>query len=73
MQYQELCKPQLEVTLTHFYREENCVADYLANLGHSFVLGFHIVDLPDRGMSHWLRYDVIGVSLPRSVRLLNIN
>ncbi|CAN0870343.1 Putative ribonuclease H protein At1g65750 [Linum grandiflorum] len=51
--------------------EANCTADYLANLGHSFNLGFHIVDSPDRGLSHWLRYDVIGVSLPRSVRILN--
>ncbi|CAN0870349.1 Putative ribonuclease H protein At1g65750, partial [Linum grandiflorum] len=71
VQYQELCKRQWEVTLTHIYREANCTADYLANLGHSFNLGFHIVDSPDRGLSHWLRYDVIGVSLPRSVRILN--
>ncbi|CAN0914919.1 Putative ribonuclease H protein At1g65750 [Linum grandiflorum] len=52
MQYQELCKRQWEVTLTHIYREANCDADYLANLGHSFVFGFHIVDEPDRGLSH---------------------
>ncbi|CAN0906734.1 Putative ribonuclease H protein At1g65750 [Linum grandiflorum] len=71
MQYQELCRRQWEVTLYHIYREANCGADYLANLGHSFVFGFHIFDSPDRGLSHWLCYDVIGVSLPRSVTILN--
>ncbi|CAN0906439.1 Putative ribonuclease H protein At1g65750 [Linum grandiflorum] len=69
MQYQELC--QWEVTLHHIYREANCAADYLANLGHSFMFGFHIVNLPNGGLSHWLCYDVIGVSLPRSVSILN--
>ncbi|CAN0864164.1 Putative ribonuclease H protein At1g65750 [Linum grandiflorum] len=55
----------------HIYREANCAADYLANLGHSFMFGFHFINLPDRGLSHWLCYDIIGVSLPRSVSLLN--
>ncbi|CAN0874988.1 Putative ribonuclease H protein At1g65750 [Linum grandiflorum] len=70
-QYQNLCKRQWEVTLNHIYREANCAADYLANLGHSFVFGLHIFDTPDRGLSHWLCYDIIGVSLPRSVSILN--
>ncbi|CAN0889663.1 hypothetical protein LINGRAHAP2_LOCUS16148, partial [Linum grandiflorum] len=56
-----------EVILNHIYREVNCVADYLANIGHFFVFGFHIFDTPDRDLSHWLCYDVIGVSLTRSV------
>ncbi|CAN0857782.1 Putative ribonuclease H protein At1g65750 [Linum grandiflorum] len=60
-----------QVTLSHIYREANCAADYLANLGHSFMFGLHLVNLPDRGLSHWLRYDIIGVSLPRSVSILN--
>ncbi|CAN0841460.1 Putative ribonuclease H protein At1g65750 [Linum grandiflorum] len=71
MQYQELCNRKWEVTLNHIYREANCAADYLANLGHSFIFGFHIVNLPDRGLSHWFRYDVIGVSLLRSTSILN--
>ncbi|CAN0910406.1 hypothetical protein LINGRAHAP2_LOCUS26274 [Linum grandiflorum] len=33
------------ITLTRIYREANCAADYLANLGHYFVFGFHIVDV----------------------------
>ncbi|CAN0897275.1 Putative ribonuclease H protein At1g65750 [Linum grandiflorum] len=46
MQYQEFGKRQWEVTLTHIYREANRAADYLANLGHSFVFGFHTFDIP---------------------------
>ncbi|CAN0897274.1 Putative ribonuclease H protein At1g65750 [Linum grandiflorum] len=30
----------------HIYREANRAADYLANLGHSFVFGFHTFDIP---------------------------
>ncbi|CAN0909219.1 Putative ribonuclease H protein At1g65750 [Linum grandiflorum] len=52
MQYQDLCKRQWEVTLYHIYREANCVANYLANLGHSFVFGVHIFETSDRNMSH---------------------
>ncbi|CAN0880750.1 Putative ribonuclease H protein At1g65750 [Linum grandiflorum] len=73
MQYQDLCKRQWEVTLNHIYREANCAADFLATLGHSFVFGFHIFVSPDRGLSRWRHYDAIGVSLPRSVSVLNNN
>ncbi|CAN0899356.1 hypothetical protein LINGRAHAP2_LOCUS20224 [Linum grandiflorum] len=71
MQFQELCNLPWAVTLTHIYREANCAADYLANLDHSFMFGLHLVNLPDRGLSHWLRYDIIDVSLPRNVSILN--
>ncbi|CAN0829906.1 Putative ribonuclease H protein At1g65750, partial [Linum grandiflorum] len=59
MQYQDLCERQWEVTLNHIYYEVNCAADFLANLDHFFVFGFHIFDSPDRGLSHWLRYEAI--------------
>ncbi|CAN0915128.1 hypothetical protein LINGRAHAP2_LOCUS28953 [Linum grandiflorum] len=55
----------------HIYRDANNAADYLANLGHSFSYGLHLFDLLDRGMSHWLQYDLIGVSTPRSVMISN--
>ncbi|CAN0920408.1 Putative ribonuclease H protein At1g65750 [Linum grandiflorum] len=71
MQFQELYNLPWEVTLNHIYREANCAVNYLANLGHSYMFGLHIVNLPDRGLSHWLRYDIIAVSLPRSVSILN--
>ncbi|CAN0824496.1 Putative ribonuclease H protein At1g65750, partial [Linum grandiflorum] len=60
-----------EVTLNHIYREANCAADYLANLDHFLMFGLHIVNLPDRGLSHWFRYKIINVSLTRSVSISN--
>ncbi|CAN0876382.1 Putative ribonuclease H protein At1g65750, partial [Linum grandiflorum] len=71
IQFKELCSRQWEVHLSHIYREANIAADYLANLGHSLSFGMHIFDFPDQGLSHWLHYDVIGVSLPRLVRVSN--
>ncbi|CAN0917038.1 Putative ribonuclease H protein At1g65750 [Linum grandiflorum] len=68
LQFKELCSRHWEVHLSHSYREANYAADYLANLGHSFLYGMHIFDSPDRDLSHWLHYDLIGVSVPRLVR-----
>ncbi|CAN0875096.1 hypothetical protein LINGRAHAP2_LOCUS10631 [Linum grandiflorum] len=45
---------------------------FLANLGHSFTYGMHIVDSLDRGLSHWLHYDLLGVSLFRLVKVSSI-
>ncbi|CAN0836860.1 Putative ribonuclease H protein At1g65750 [Linum grandiflorum] len=71
LQFKELCSRQWDVHLSHIYREANYAADYLANLGHSFSYGLHLFDYPDRDLSHWLHYDLIGVSLPRLVRTPN--
>ncbi|CAN1776257.1 Putative ribonuclease H protein At1g65750 [Linum perenne] len=56
-----------EVTIQHVYREANNAADYLANLGHSLVLGSHVFQSPDNTLLYWLRYDLIGVSTPRTI------
>ncbi|CAN0899234.1 hypothetical protein LINGRAHAP2_LOCUS20160 [Linum grandiflorum] len=60
-----------ELDHQHIYREANFAADYLANLGHSLPYGMHLFDSPYRGLSHWLHYDLIGVSLPRLIRDTN--
>ncbi|CAN0898133.1 Putative ribonuclease H protein At1g65750 [Linum grandiflorum] len=73
IRHRELCSRQWEVRLSHIYREANNAADYLANLGHSLSYGLHFFDSPDRCLSHWLHYDIIGVSLPRLVRISNNN
>ncbi|CAN0870119.1 Putative ribonuclease H protein At1g65750 [Linum grandiflorum] len=73
MQFKEFCSRQWEVNLSHIYREANNAADYLANFGHSLNYGLHIFDTPDRDLSHWIYYDLVGVSLPRLVRTSNIN
>ncbi|CAN1167000.1 Putative ribonuclease H protein At1g65750 [Linum perenne] len=53
----------------HVYREANCAADHLANLGHSFDIGMYLFDFPDVSLAHWLRYDLIGVALPRVISI----
>ncbi|CAN0896272.1 Putative ribonuclease H protein At1g65750 [Linum grandiflorum] len=73
LQFKELCSRQWEVHLSHIYREANYVADYVANLGHCLSYGLHLFDSPDWGFSHWLRYNFIGVSLPRLVKIYDNN
>ncbi|CAN1353706.1 Putative ribonuclease H protein At1g65750, partial [Linum perenne] len=60
IEFQELMSRDWEVPLSHVYREVNRVADYLANLSHSFGLGVHFFMYPDIPLAHWLRYDLTG-------------
>ncbi|CAN0919583.1 hypothetical protein LINGRAHAP2_LOCUS31542 [Linum grandiflorum] len=60
-----------ELDHQHIYREENNAADYLANLRHSLTYGMHLFDFPDRGLSHWFHYDLIGIFLPRLISVSN--
>ncbi|CAN0927748.1 hypothetical protein LINGRAHAP2_LOCUS36069, partial [Linum grandiflorum] len=53
------------------YCKADCVADYLSNLGHSHSFAIHYLDAPNKDLSHWLQYDIIGVSLPHQIRILN--
>ncbi|CAN1177375.1 hypothetical protein LINPERHAP2_LOCUS33067 [Linum perenne] len=53
--------------MSYIYREANCAADYLANFGHSFGVGMYLFDVPNPLLAHWLRYDLIGVALPRAI------
>ncbi|CAN0878978.1 Putative ribonuclease H protein At1g65750 [Linum grandiflorum] len=71
LQFKEFCSRQWEANLSHIYREANYAADYLTNLGHSLSYGMHLFFSPDRGLSHWLHYDLMGISLPRLVRIFN--
>ncbi|CAN1249089.1 Putative ribonuclease H protein At1g65750 [Linum perenne] len=51
----------------HVYRESNHAADYLANVGHSCPLGFHVLEQLDPNFCYWLRYDQLGVSEERLI------
>ncbi|CAN1229118.1 Putative ribonuclease H protein At1g65750 [Linum perenne] len=66
-EFQDLRARQWEVSIVHIFREANCCADYMANLGHSFWFGFHVFDYRISSLAQWLRYDLIGVALPRLV------
>ncbi|CAN1180886.1 Putative ribonuclease H protein At1g65750 [Linum perenne] len=56
-----------EVTITHVYREGNVAADFLANLGHKYPHGLHLISLPDCNLSYFLRRDCMGISEPRLI------
>ncbi|CAN1165304.1 Putative ribonuclease H protein At1g65750, partial [Linum perenne] len=68
-EFVDLTSREWEVQLSHVYREANCAADHLANLGHSFPVGMYLFDFPDASLAHWLRYDLIGVALPRVISI----
>ncbi|CAN1844814.1 Putative ribonuclease H protein At1g65750 [Linum perenne] len=71
LEYQELLSRSWQVRITHVFREANQAADYMANLGHSFDFGSYFFDSPDASLCNWLRYDQVGVALPRFVRSNN--
>ncbi|CAN0903373.1 hypothetical protein LINGRAHAP2_LOCUS22516, partial [Linum grandiflorum] len=71
LQFKELYRRQWEVQIFHIYREANNATDYLAILGHSFSYRFPLFDSLDRGMSHWLHYEFLGISTPRLVMVSN--
>ncbi|CAN0841165.1 hypothetical protein LINGRAHAP2_LOCUS3129 [Linum grandiflorum] len=52
LQFQELCNRDWEVLIFYICREANNAAGYLANLGHSFDFDLHLLDSPDRVLSH---------------------
>ncbi|CAN1147638.1 Putative ribonuclease H protein At1g65750 [Linum perenne] len=58
----ELLQRNWEVQIIHVYRESNHAADYLANVGHSCPLGFHVLEQFDPNFCYWLHYDQLGVS-----------
>ncbi|CAN1129383.1 Putative ribonuclease H protein At1g65750 [Linum perenne] len=68
--FQELKSRQWDVTIEHIYREANFAADYLANSGHELELGTFVFPFPCNGLREWLRYDMLGVCLPRQVNNL---
>ncbi|CAN1217840.1 Putative ribonuclease H protein At1g65750 [Linum perenne] len=67
LEFQELKSRSWDITITHVFREANCGADYLANLGHSYCFGFHLFSQPNSTLAHWLRFDLIGVASPRVI------
>ncbi|CAN1773878.1 Putative ribonuclease H protein At1g65750, partial [Linum perenne] len=66
-EFQELKSRSWDISITDVFREANCGADYLANLGHSYCFGLHFFSQSDSTLAHWLRFDLIGVSSPRVI------
>lgn len=53
--------------ITQGLREDNGVADWLANYAHSLSLGPHVLDVSPLGCSDLLLHDLAEVSFPHSV------
>ncbi|CAL1394760.1 unnamed protein product [Linum trigynum] len=56
-----------QVRITHVFREENFVADYLASEGHSLSLGVHVFENPSPMLRYWLYFDNAGIETPRLI------
>lgn len=54
-----------EVKVVHTLREGNKVADHLANVAHTLLLGLHILSSPPDGCGHLLWQDFLGTRFPR--------
>ncbi|CAN1270144.1 Putative ribonuclease H protein At1g65750, partial [Linum perenne] len=71
LEYQELKSRSWDVKLSHVFREAKQSADYLANLGHNFDFDIHFFHVIDPELDCLLRYDLIGVTVPRVTSLNN--
>ncbi|CAN1849082.1 Putative ribonuclease H protein At1g65750 [Linum perenne] len=60
-----------QVDIRHIYREANGAADYLANLGHNFDLGTHLVPSSDCNLGYFLRKDCMRIAEFRSIPIIN--
>ncbi|CAN1797949.1 Putative ribonuclease H protein At1g65750 [Linum perenne] len=66
-EFQELKSRSWDISITHVFREANCDADYLANLGHSYCFGLHLFSQPNCTLAYWLRFDLIRVASPIAI------
>ncbi|EEF45615.1 hypothetical protein RCOM_1724280 [Ricinus communis] len=58
------------VRINHSFREANRCADCLANTGHSFALGYHVLQAPPDQVVQLLFQDNVGTSFPRIFLLM---
>ena len=62
-----MSKSNINFLFVHVFREANHVADWLANLAHSYPIGVHTLDDALAGCAGLLENDCRGVFIPRSV------
>lgn len=60
----ELLERDWVVPINYTYRETNCYADLLANIGAAMDLGVHWLSTPPIDLFRQLQADTIRVSLP---------
>ncbi|CAN1841279.1 Putative ribonuclease H protein At1g65750, partial [Linum perenne] len=66
-QFHTLRNQDWDVTIHYIYRKATNAADYMANFGHELDLRSHVFSSPIDSLLYRLRYDLIGVCLPRFV------
>ncbi|CAN1142804.1 hypothetical protein LINPERPRIM_LOCUS26186 [Linum perenne] len=71
LRFRELISRNWEVTIEHTYRERNCAADFLASLGYDYPFGSHMIPISNCNLGYFLRYDSLGISIPRSILINN--
>ncbi|CAN0830570.1 Putative ribonuclease H protein At1g65750 [Linum grandiflorum] len=65
--FRELMKCNWEVEIRHSYREGNHAADDLANQGLRAPLGLHLIHVSDSQLGHFLLYDSLSLTEPRTI------
>ncbi|CAI0385208.1 unnamed protein product [Linum tenue] len=66
-----LISREWEVKISHVFREQNKAADFLASRGHSLHFGIHHISVCEPVLTHWLLYDSLGITMPRSISNMN--
>ncbi|CAN1137885.1 hypothetical protein LINPERPRIM_LOCUS23146 [Linum perenne] len=51
----------VEVHIKHIYRENNFLADFLANKGNNLRFSLHTIDHSNPVMAHWIAYDLATI------------
>ncbi|CAN1808101.1 Protein IQ-DOMAIN 19, partial [Linum perenne] len=62
--FRELLSKDWEVVTQHVFQEINSSADFLANRGHSFALGSHVVLISDVAFGYVFLFDCLGNTTP---------
>ncbi|CAN1751119.1 Putative ribonuclease H protein At1g65750 [Linum perenne] len=67
----ELLHRNWQVEIHHIFREGNGAADFLANMGHGFDPGIHMISSSDCNLGYFLRKDCMQIAELRSIPIMN--
>ncbi|CAN1824961.1 Putative ribonuclease H protein At1g65750 [Linum perenne] len=67
LEFREWLGRDWELTIRHVYREANFAADHLASRGHELPRGSHWIDPIDCRLAYFVRYDCMGLTVPRLI------
>ncbi|CAN1786768.1 Putative ribonuclease H protein At1g65750 [Linum perenne] len=67
IEFREWMSRDWELEIKHVYREANFAADHLASRGHDLPRGSHWIDPIDCRLAYFVRYDCMGLTVPRLI------